>query len=70
MITTLKELIGLAFVTNDINDSLNTWCDLFLSAVNEHIPKCIKSCVANQTCIDTEWLLLIRKKPRRKRRPL
>ena len=29
----------MCFVPNDVDTSLSNWCDLFLSAVNEHIPK-------------------------------
>jgi hypothetical protein len=68
----LKELLmhtpwEMAFVKNDINNSLSIWCDLFFAAVNEHIPKCTKRCVTNQPWIDTELLKLIRKKTHQRR---
>lgn len=49
----LKELLShtpwdMAFVHNDVNESLNLRCDLFSSAVNEHIPKYDRSSVDRQ----------------------
>jgi hypothetical protein len=70
--TALKELLthnpwDMAFVKNDINNSLNIWSDLFFAAVNEHIPKCTKRCVTNQPWIDSELFKLIRKKTHQRR---
>jgi hypothetical protein len=68
----LKELLmhtpwDMAFVKNDINNSLSIWCDLFFAAVHEHIPKLQNGYVTNPPWIDTELLKLIRKKTHQRR---
>ena len=69
----LKELLwhtpgDLAFFPNDVNKSLSTWTDLFVSAVNEHIPKWTTRSVSVQPLIDTELLTLIKKKNRQRKK--
>ena len=63
----LKELLSrtpwdLAFVHNDVNESLSIWCDLFFSAVNEPIPKCTRRNTSDHPWIHSELLKKIKKK--------
>ena len=63
----LKELLGrtpwdLCFVSNDVDESLSNWHDMFISAVNEHIPKCTLKNVNEHPWIDAELRSPIRKK--------
>lgn len=65
----LKELLlhtpwDVAFIPNDVNESLDIWSDLFISAVNEHFPKYTKKNVTDHPWIDTQLLTLIKKKNR------
>ena len=49
------------FVPGNIDETLSNWCDMFLSAVDEHIPKyCIKN-VYDHPWIDKEILRQIKK---------
>ena len=52
----------LCFVQNDVDASLNNWCDLFLAAVDDHVPKTKHRNVHDYPWIDSELLSLIRKK--------
>lgn len=41
----LKELLMhapwyMGFVPDNVHESLSNWCNLFLTAVNDHVPKC------------------------------
>lgn len=65
--TGLKEVLvntpfDTCFVTEDIDASLSNWCDLFLSIVHNHIPKCSSRNVYDHPWIDEELLALIKKK--------
>ena len=50
------------FVDNDVNASLSGWCNLFISAVDDHIPKRFCHSVYDPPWIDKELLDLLRKK--------
>ena len=50
------------FVDNDVNASLSGWCNLFLSAVDDHIPKRFSHSVYDPPWIDKELLDLLKKK--------
>ena len=52
----------LCFVPNDIERSLSNWYDMFISAVNENIPKCTLNNVNDPLWMDTELRVLLRKK--------
>ena len=53
---------NLCFVTGNIDETLSKWCDMFLKAVDEYIPKhCIKNSY-DHPWIDKELLQLIRRK--------
>ena len=76
MFTTLKRQIGkvsnklsiesvpwdLCFVDNDVNESLSNWTDMFLSAVNLHIPICKARNVNDHPWLDYELLKLLKRK--------
>jgi hypothetical protein len=49
----------MCFVPNDIDSSCSNWCDLFTSAIDAHIPKCLIKNVHNHPWIDTELLSLL-----------
>ena len=50
------------FVPSNIDESLSNWCDLFLKAVDDHIPKYNIKNVYDHPWIDKELLHLIKKK--------
>ncbi len=50
------------FVADDVNASLSSWCESFISAVNSHIPKRISRCVYDLPWIDKELLALLKQK--------
>ncbi len=50
------------FVPDNVDKSLSNWCDLFLSAVNEYIPKHFVSNTNDHPSIDKELSLQIKKK--------
>jgi hypothetical protein len=52
----------LGFVSDDINTLLSSWCESFISAVNDHIPKRTSRCVYDPPWIDKELLALLKKK--------
>ena len=63
----LKDLLkntpwDLCFVPNDVDASLSNWCDVFLAAVDEHVPKCKTKNIHDHPWLDTELLSLIKKK--------
>lgn len=71
----LKELLShtpwdMAFVHNDVNESFSLWCDLFSSAVNEHIPKCTRRNTTDHPWIDSEILTTIKKKNNQRKKAL
>ena len=52
----------LCFVEDDINASLANWTDIFLTAVNQHIPTCKARNVNDHPWIDLELLNLLKRK--------
>ena len=58
------------FVPEDIDASLSKWCDLFLSIVHDHIPKCSSRNVYDHPWIDKELLELIKKKNKQRKKLL
>ena len=56
------------FVDNDVNASLSGWCNLFISAVDDHIPKRFCHSVYDPPWIDKELLDLLLKKKNLQRR--
>ena len=52
------------FVDSDIDASIACWCDMFLSCVDEFVPKVVTKDANRPPCIDKEVLLLIRIKRR------
>jgi hypothetical protein len=44
----------LGFVSDDINTLLSSWCETFISSVNDHIPKRTSRCV-----YDPPWIPLV-----------
>ena len=52
------------FVDNDIDASTACWYDMFLSCVDEFVPKVVIEDANRPPWIDKEALLLIRKKKR------
>ena len=50
------------FVFGDIEASLSNWCDLFVSAVNDHVPKRRVRNVHDHPWLDLELMKLIKKK--------
>ncbi|PFX32350.1 putative RNA-directed DNA polymerase from transposon BS [Stylophora pistillata] len=52
----------MCFVSNNVNACLSNWCDLFLSAVYDHVPKCKRRNVLDPPWIDNELLSLLKKK--------
>ena len=58
----------MCFVPGNIDETLSNWCDMFLKAVDEHIPKhCIKNSY-DHPWIDKELLqLIMRKNTQRKK---
>jgi adenylate kinase family enzyme len=63
----LKELLSkvpweAGLLTNDVDTSLSNWCDMFLAAVDNSIPKCTSRNVNRHPWIDKELLTLIKKK--------
>lgn len=57
----------LCLVPNDVNLSLANWSDLFLCAVDSHIPKSNSRNVHDHPWIDNEMRSLLKKKDRQKR---
>ena len=49
-------------VPDDVDASLDNWCDLFVAAANDHIPKCKARSVNDLPWIDNELRLLLKKK--------
>jgi hypothetical protein len=58
------------FVPEDIDASLSKWCDLFLSIVNDRIPKCSSRNVYDHPWIDKELLELMKKKNKQRKKLL
>ena len=63
----LKEVLtntswDMSFVFGDIEASLSNWCDLFVSAVNDHVPKRRVRNVHDHPWLDLELMKLIKKK--------
>ena len=63
----LKEILEItpwdtAFVPGDIDTSLSNWCDLFLSAVKDHVPICKARNVHDHPWIDSGRLTMIKQK--------
>ena len=56
------------FVDDDVNASLSRWCNLFLSAVDDHIPKRVCHSVYDPPWIDKELLDLQKKKNAQRRK--
>ena len=56
------------FVDDDVNASLSRWCNLFLSAVDDHIPKRVCHSVYDPPWIDKELLDLLKKKNAQRRK--
>ena len=56
------------FVENDIDSSIACWYDMFLTCVDEFVPKVVIKDANRPPCIDKEVLLLIRKKNRIRRK--
>lgn len=54
--------------SNDVDTALSNWIHLFLSAVNEHIPKCRARNVNDPPWIDNELRSLLRKKDLRRKK--
>ena len=52
----------MSFVPGDIEDSLSNLCDLFVSAVNDHVPKRRVRNVHDHPWLDLELMKLIKKK--------
>jgi hypothetical protein len=52
----------LCFVSGDVDAVLSCWTDFFLSAVKDNIPLCKSPNNYNHAWIDSELLMLIRKK--------
>ena len=63
----LKEVLtntpwDMSFVPGDIEASLSNWCDLFVSVVNDHVPKRRVRNVHDHPWLDLELMKLIKKK--------
>ena len=63
----LKEVLtntpwDMSFVPGDIEASLSNWCDLFVSAVNDHVPKRRVRNVHDHPWLDLELMKLIKRK--------
>lgn len=52
----------MAFLNDNIDASLTNWCDLFLSAINDNIPRIVLRNSRGHPWIDKELLSLIKKK--------
>lgn len=60
----------LAFIEGDIDSSLSNWCDLFLSAFSDYVPKCSVKNTSNHPWLDSELWHLIKKKNWQRRKPV
>jgi hypothetical protein len=58
------------FVPEDIDASLSKWCDLFLSIVHDHTPKCSSRNVYDHPWVDKGLLELIKKKNKQRKKLL
>ena len=56
----------MSFVSGDIEASLSNWCDLFVSAVNDHVPKRRVRNVRDHPWLDLELMKLIKKKSKQR----
>ena len=52
----------MSFVPGDIEASLSNWCDLFVSAVNDHVPKQRVRNVHDHPWLDLELMKFVKKK--------
>ena len=58
----------MCFIGNDIDASLTNWCDMFLSAVDDHVPKSKSPNVYYHPWIDKELLFVIKKKDKQRKK--
>lgn len=62
-------LLDLCFASDDIDVTLSYWCDLFLSAIDAHVPKRNTRNTYDHPWLDTQLLNLIKKKISKETRP-
>ena len=54
------------FVPNDLDASLSNWCAVFLTVVNQHVPKSKTRNIRDHPWIDKELLSLVKRKKQAK----